>query len=507
MFCSSPYKEQISASGSSVDAAPESSFPSSDHLKWAALILMAYFGLRLLFLATSVSPVVPPDEETHFGICSIFSRFPFFPVNSPESYKHGLVTNIPWLYYWIMGKLLSLNFLGISDLVFLRLLNIPLAFTFIFYVWRTLRLVTDDRLTQILLVVAMTNTMMLTFLSAFVSYDNLTNLLAGMAVYYLLAFFKNRSAAMLAVSLVCQLAGCLTKFTFLPLVLALGIVLIIHEIKNFPGLSSALVMFYRDSRRNSIIVTMALLLGLGLNIQLYVGNYIHYGTIILETTDVLPLENALQHRLTARGYIFNLFKEGHVSKEQALEMTTQIKHSGDKADAVFMIEKHAMIRENNLQPMSLPEYFPMWVERMTGSIFGIIGHLAIPNYWPMIAPVALLAALTFLAILIRWRPWDAEWLPACLMVIAGFYTFFLMYNVNYQNYLETGARYVALQGRYIFPVIGSIYILSSRYLMQLFQGRDAKLAIFGLAAFIFIMSDFPLFLARITPDWFNWPTS
>jgi hypothetical protein len=507
MFCLSPHKEQIIASGSSVDAAPEGGFPTSVQLKWIILILMAYFGLRLLFLATSISPVVPPDEETSFGICTIFSTFTFLPINTQESYQYGLVTNIPWLYYWIMGKLLALNFLGISDLVFLRILNIPLAFTLVFYTWRTLRLITDDRLTQILLLVAMTNTMMLTFLSAFVSYDNLTNLLAAMSVYYLLAFFKHRSAHLLAASLVCQLAGCLTKLTFLPLVPIFSILLIIYEIKKIPRLPSALVIFYRDSKRNSIIVTVALLLGLGLNIHLYVGNFINFGKITPATTDVLPLENALQHRLTARGYIFNLFKEGRVSKEKALEMTKQIKHSGDRADAAFMIEKYARIRENNLQPMSLPEYIPMWVERMAGSIFGVIGHLAIPNYWPMVAPIALLAALTFLAMLIRWRPWDEQWIPTCLMAIAGFYTCFLLYNINYDNYLNTGARYVALQGRYIFPVIGSIYILSSRYLMQLFQGRAARLAVFGLAAFIFIMSDFPLFLARITPDWFNWTTN
>jgi hypothetical protein len=82
-----------------------------------------------------------------------------------------------------------------------------------------------------------------------------------------------------------------------------------------------------------------------------------------------------------------------------------------------------------------------------------------------------------------------------------------LYRFNYQEYLDNGAPYVALQGRYIFPVIGPIYVLSSIYLMRLFQGRAARLAIFGLAAFIFIMSDFPLFLARITPEWSYWPSN
>jgi hypothetical protein len=480
-------------------------FPSYRFLKWSMVALMLYFGLRLLFLATSISPFIPPDEVTHFGICTIFSGFPFLPANSPESYQYGLVTNIPWLYYWIMGKLLTLNFLGLSDLVFLRLLNIPLAFALVFYVLRTLCLLTDDRLSQILLVVAMTNTMMLTFLSAFVSYDNLANLLAAMSVYYLLGFFKDRSAVILAASYVCQLAGCLTKLTFLPLVLALNSVLIIHEIKNFPGFVTAVVTFFRDSRRASIFMTVALLLGLALNIQLYVGNYMQYGSIAVDTTAVLPLESAMQYRLTARGYIFKEFKEGRVSKEQALAMTAQIDHPGDRADAIFMIENYEKYKNNETHKMGLPEYIPLWVERMAAGIFGVFGHLQIANYWPTIAPIALLATLTLLAFLIRWRPWDAEWLPTCLMVIAGFYTFFLMYKFNYQDYLGSGAPFVALQGRYIFPVIGSIYVLASFYLMQLFRDRIGRLAIFGLSAFIFIMSDLPLFLTRVTPIWSYWP--
>ena len=121
--------------------------------------------------------------------------------------QYGLVTNIPCLYYWTMGRLLAVNFFGIPDLLFLRLLNIPLAFATIYFVWRMLRLLTDDRLTQLLLIVAMTNTIMFSFLSAFVSYDNLTNLLAAMAVYYLLAFFQTRSGDLMAASFLCQMAG------------------------------------------------------------------------------------------------------------------------------------------------------------------------------------------------------------------------------------------------------------------------------------------------------------
>jgi hypothetical protein len=218
---------------------------SHEGLLWPVTMLLVYFGFRLLFFAATISPYVPPDEVTHYGLCRIFSEVSFLPENSDKTYAYGLVTNIPYLYYWIMGRLLTLNFFGISDLLFLRLLNIPLAFATIFFIWRMLRLLTDDRLTQVILIVAMTNTLMFSFLSASVSYDNLTNLLAAMAVYCLLVFFRTRSGDYLAASSICQLAGSLTKVTFLPLVLVMNILLLIHEHRNLRLLPGTFKAYFR----------------------------------------------------------------------------------------------------------------------------------------------------------------------------------------------------------------------------------------------------------------------
>jgi len=38
------------------------------HFKWFELILFVYFGLRLIYFAVSISPHIPPDEVTHFGV-------------------------------------------------------------------------------------------------------------------------------------------------------------------------------------------------------------------------------------------------------------------------------------------------------------------------------------------------------------------------------------------------------------------------------------------------------
>lgn len=503
MSCESPVRDQLSgADSSSAGDAREERFPSSRHLKWIVTVLLVYFGLRLLYFATGISHYLPPDEVSHFGMSKIFSAVFLLPDNSPATYAYGLVTNSPWLYYWLMGKLLHLNFFGAPDLLFLRLLNIPLAFGTVYFVWRMLRLLTDDRLPQILLIAAMTNTLMFSFLSASVSYDNLTNLLAAMAVYYLLAFFKNRSGSLLAASILCQLAGCLTKTTFLPLVLALNVLLLIHEFRNLRLLPNALSAWFKAEARRGIVLTLAILVGLALNLQLYGGNYLRYGSLEPKMSQVLSLDIAMQHRTQARNEIFTLFREGRVSKEEALAMTERITHPGDQNDAVVLIENYARTLNSGYKMLSPPAYVALWMLHMSGTIFGIKAHIGMENLGITFLPLAVLILLAGAAFLIRWRPRDAGGLSTCMAAIAAFYAIFLIYFVNYETYLYFRNIFIGMAGRYLFPVIGPIYVLSSFYLLRLFRGRNAQLAISLFAALIFLVSDFPFFLSHVTPEWF-----
>lgn len=476
-------------------------FPSVFQMKSIITVIFIYYVIRLLYLAITISPFVPPDEVSHFGVCTIFSKVLSFPVNSPETYQHGLVTNIPWLYYWIMGKLLNLNLFGISDLLFLRLCNIPLGLATVYFVWQTLRLQTEDRLTQILLVVVMTNTMMLSFLSATVSYDNLTNLLAAMSIYYLLVFCRSGSVEQLGLSLCCQLAGTLTKITFLPLVIVLNLVLILHavQLRKSPAQVSSPGKW---ANRRTIVLAGVILFGVSLNAHLYGGNYFRYGTIKPEMKDVTSFENAMQNRLSGREMVFNLFREGRVSREMALAMTMRIQHPGDREDAVFMIENYAQSRENGSEHIGLVNYIPFWAWRMFTGVFGIYGHLAIPAFWPLIAPIVMLAVMVLVSACINRRVWTSKRYSVYLAFIAGSYTVVLI-AINYAGYLYTMAPYMGLQGRYIFPVIGPVYLLASYFLMRLFKERGLQLGLFVIAVSIFVLSDFPLFLARVTPEWYS----
>jgi hypothetical protein len=479
-------------------------FPSSRHLKWIVTTLLVYFGLRLLFFAITISPYVPPDEVTHFGICKIFSRVFLLPENSADSYQYGLVTNIPWLYYWIMGKLLVLNIFGTSDLVFLRILNIPIAFATVYFVRCLVLLLTSDRLTEILVVVAMTNTLMFSFLSASVSYDNLASLLAAMAIYYLFAFFKERSGNLLLLSLLSLLAGCLVKITFLPLAVILSMLFVIREIRKIRTFPYSVMEFFKLSGRRWAVVLAGIVIGLLLNIQLYGGNTVQYGTINPAVEAVLPLEKAMKYRLTARNHIFNLFKQGKITIEQAKEMAKLITHPGDRKDATNIVENYAYRQQAGFKPLGPLPYTAMWILQMLSTSFGIKAHLGMPNHGFSFIPLTVLVLCVLTAYVVRWRPWDLNWIPSSLLGVSVCYAAFLLIKINYPNYLDSTDIVFTVAGRYIFPVMGPVYAVSCLYLMRLFRGEKRRLKLAAMAALILITSDFPFFLSRVTPEWYDW---
>lgn len=477
---------------------------SATFLTRATWLLLAYFGVRMLFYALNISATIPPDEETHAGLCKIFSKVFLLPENSPATYEFGLVTNIPWLYYWSLGKLLHLNYFGISDLVFLRLLNIPLAFGTVWYTVRLLRLLTDNRLTQLLLIIVITNTPMFSLLSASVSYDNLANLLAAMAIYYEFAFFRSRSGSLLVASLLCQLAGSLTKITFLPLILVLNLLLVLKDFKNLKKLPEEIRRQLMTFSARKGLAILILLIAVGLNLQLYAGNYLRYGSPNPGMSHVTSPQSAMQHHLDARGIIFNQYKEGKISFMDALILTGEIKHPGDKADTFYLLMNYEKLKSNPQLWMSPLNYIKFWFQVMVATIFGIRGHLGMFKPHLFLVPVYAIMAVAFVGFIFRWRARLSGWLAPSLAVVAIFYAGFLVYEVNYEAYRNYGEPSLTVYGRYLFVVMSPIYVLMCHYLLCLFRSKFIRTTLALATALLFISYDFPWFLRHATAEWYTW---
>ena len=152
-------------------------------LKWATRLLLVYFGLRLVFLALPFPRWCLRTKSPTPGFARYSQRFSCSRTTLPAPIEFGLVTNTPWLYYWIMGKLLHLNFFGFRTWYSSGSSTSPWPSAPFAIVRRMLFLLTDDRLA---ISCCCHHNQYSHVLSAFGlgSYDNLANLLAAMAIYY-----------------------------------------------------------------------------------------------------------------------------------------------------------------------------------------------------------------------------------------------------------------------------------------------------------------------------------
>ena len=96
------------------------------------------------------------------------------------------------------------------------------------------------------------------------------------------------------------------------------------------------------------------------------------------------------------------------------------------------------------------------------------------------------------------------WLPTSLLGISACYAAFLIARINYVAYLDSTDIVMSVAGRYIFPVMGPVYVISCLYLLRLFKGERMRLGLAVCAALVLIFSDFPFFLVNVTPEWYAW---
>jgi hypothetical protein len=146
----------------------------------------------------------------------------------------------------------------------------------------------------------------------------------------------------------------------------------------------------------------------------------------------------------------------------------------------------------------------MWILQMLSTSFGIKAHIGMPNHGFSFIPLTLLILFVLSAYVVRWRPWDMDWFPSSLLGVSVCYAAFIIVKINYPNYVDSTDIVLTVAGRYIFPIMGPIYVVSCIYLMRLFRGDKTRLGLAVFASLVLIFSDFPFFLASVTPEWYAW---
>ena len=460
-----------------------------------------YFIFRLFFFASHISHYAPPDETTRFALCQVFSKTLLLPKNSEETYSLGLVTHIPYLYYFIMGKCLKLNFFPVSDLVFLRFINCLLSFATVVYGYKWIRLVTPNRICHLLFVILITNTAMFSFLGAAVSYDNMTNFFAVTALYYLHIFFKNTDTSSFLLFVVSLLGGALAKKTYLPLILAYLGILIFRQRKQLKNVSNTVIKVLPSLRFRQIALLGIALILLVLNVNLYLGNLIRFGRVVPRMNQVLTEEQSMQYRIYARGRIVSLYKSGLLTYEEAVEKAKEIQHPGDSVATLYLLKIAKTNALNALPPIGRIKYAFLWIIHMLHLSTGISSHISLLKNPYFSAGYYFNFLFSFYLFLRHWKLTYTDSRIADAFFICFFYAIILMQFVNYPIYTHYRSLYLALQVRYFFPVIVPLYGIVSYFLINPFN-KTVQIIIFLLIAIFFIWGDFPYFLLNASSQWY-----
>jgi len=477
------------------------SFIKNHYDRFALGLFIVYFIIQTIFFALTIRENIIPDETTHYGLIQQYSKSVWSIENSESTYQYGLVTHKPNLYYLLMGKMLLLNFTGLSDLIFLRLLNSILGLLSILTAYGLFCHLVILKLCRIVFLAFITNTLMFTFLTSGVNRDNLTNLLAIVSLYFLVSIYKSQNDKHVLLFFITTCLCSLTKITLLPYVaclLAIFTFLYFKQVENHksPKIKNILL------NKKHLMLKILLLIFIIWNVKLFAGNLLMFGHLQPKMDQIVALNQAMKNRIFARTYILSQFKENKVTLQKAVQMAQKITHEGDRRATIFLLNNYNQNKQRGIKLIDRFRYAFVWLDHMAKTIFGVLGHMAL--FKKSTVPFNLMCSILLLALLLMIRNFkfihldNFAFLFACIILV---YALMLMQLVNYKTYSSSTYLRLGLQGRYFFPVLFPFYMLISYYLLA-FLKKPYNWLIGILAIMLWIYEAFPWFLLHAKNHWF-----
>lgn len=434
------------------------------------VVLLLTFALFSTYFAMRLKPSIIPDEPYHLSLSQQFSTTWGIPPNTPATYA---IKHSPFFYYWINGRVLNiLNIIIPSpstwkQIVVLRLLSVAYSIGTLIFCYLLSKEIVKNRWWQLMAVFMYSNTLMFVFLSGGVNYDNLTNLCCTASAYFLVRVFSNKPFflnSLLWLIFICL--GTLVKLTALPLAAIMFIIWFFYVWTNHIKIQLRPVL---DEKM--VVLVIVFIIFVVFNFSIYGKNLIKYKAITPSCSQILTTDQCNQNPIIRRDKQLNL--------PEKLTIIDVIK--GGYSDPIEYV-------------------FDYWTGSMLKRIYGIMGH---KSFFPdLIITFFRIFYLGIIFIIVKyWK--KPTYAVGSLFLIATFYILVLL-RTNYNAELTNGFQHIAIQGRYIFPVIGIIYTLVVYYLSQL-QNQIIRRISYTITAILFLIGCPITFLtqyATIFIDWF-----
>ncbi len=457
---------------------------------WWILIIFALLVARNLFYNSIINIVHSPDLGYHIFLSDIYRQNPktifFWNVDDIQIGCHNnksidsRVLLNPFLYHSVIGKIWFLTEkLGEgSAYQITSLIQSIFGLLTIFYVYLLAKLITKNKLIHLLSVIIIANLPMFSFISNYLSYDNLINLLSIMSIYYFFKYLKEKNPKNLILLGIFMMLGGLTKIAFGPLILILLFLLLINKKFNLTFLVKDFIAGFKN-KKNLITVSFFILISV-----LFIS---FYGRNLLLFNKILP--NRISFRLVScpiEKVKINLNTKDKLAIKEETTNSENIKE---------------IIKKTPKKPLSFLSYFKKWQITMMAHSVNIVSHRSlvkddwINKFYYIGIYISILAII--LQIIKRNKT------VINLFLIGFLYTAYYFYHI-YSSYKKSLIFEAAVQGRYVFPIIGALIVATSYSLLQPIKNKILKILIVLIISAFLIYFDFFWFLSHYK-TWYSLP--
>ncbi len=429
-----------------------------------------WFVIQALFFAITTRFGVPPDETYHFNLIQLFTKNGWLPFihNQNGYYSLGEVTRSPFFLYHYFLSLPNHLFIHLNSLLLLRVTNICLSLVSIFLVYKIAKYLKFSNFVTNLSIFILVNTLMFSFISGSVSYDNLFIALSMAGVLLTLRLMSNLNVkdSLYFVSII--LAGSLVKVNFLVVAATLIIILLVSVYLKYRKLGllvNKLRKSYVASERFAYIATTIFILLLsGLFVQKYIGNIVKYRSPSPACDRVLTIDQCRESALFRRSETLN-------NSARPAPTKNILEYSGD------------------------------WAVLMGKRIYGVFAHEVMLPFSSLLIAIQLIFVVGFLSLVRNISRKDKNIILLLLMSLAYIVILIIKNNGVYNRY---GSFDFAVQGRYAFFSLPLLYLVFSFYIYKIKFYRKVFLPIFTMfVILVFFLSSLPSYLLLTGPRWFN----
>jgi len=456
--------------------------------RFVVLLFIVSFVAQAVMFAFLVPRGYPPDEDVHLETVKLFSRGLFVdpdPTGIPPSITK-LAPRSPWAYYWLAGKATRLDPFGIPVHLLLRLINVAFGLVFVIHGYLAIRTMSDSRPVRLLGLALLTNTIMLTYLSASVTYDMLTNAACAGAIYHTLSYWKRGRARSLLAGVAWILLGTLTKTTALPLALGLAICLVVQPMSKFPARLREAGREIRSSGTGTRLLAGIVLLLLAFNLSLYVPNLIRYRWPVPRPNQVLTRAEMLTSPTYARNSIVRDYDRGKITMKEAVREALGLHDPVGTPQTMGLLELRARRAEGGatFEPLSRSAYAVRWSGWVFVTSFGVLAYDSYNVPFVSLLPILALFGFAAVSFMVQAMRKNVPREHILLFGMAMFYVFFLMQVVNYRGYVALQYLPATIHGRYLFPVMVPLYGLAAVYAAGLPRPRIAWAIAIGATLYL-----------------------